>query len=353
MIRSVLFAIALLLTTITPLTAASAGRPYDGIVKQFFPIDIADGRNLNGGKPGKLHSAYVVTTFAPGSLQDSESDGAGGRTKYIVAAYTNGWEVNFRLLSNKGSQWNLVREWHNGESVTGPDLSLRDVDGDGIPEVVASFREGPHANNLYFLFKWNGQDLTCMTPMCEGSNASEIGSDLYVVAFADLYGDGKLGIIASTGEKVRSTNPGGLSFREHYQTDRLVNGRYVRDKALAFYGEMLFLPANKASHTKTFEFAIDHPQGDWVLRIVKTDGKRSIRDAEVTLNGALVAGPVDFRRKDRVLLIPVGLQANNVLSFTIDEIGNGDGGDASSSNPGDSRGSDGKGSEFFVAIEPK
>ena len=92
------------------------------IVQRFFPTLLRTGSDLAAGvKPGRLDSQFVVTGHD------------------IIAAYSNAWEGDVRVLHRTGDTWSVAAGAPIAAAGGVRAVRLRDLDGDGIPEVEAVY----------------------------------------------------------------------------------------------------------------------------------------------------------------------------------------------------------------------
>ena len=121
-------------------------------------------------------------------------------------------------------------------------------------------------------------------------------------------------------EKIEQDDPE-LEFPFHvwHQTYVLRNGKLAAGETLDFYKSVPI--TKKLPRTFTEEFETPAPEGKYVLRVVKSGdhGRWHVKNAEIVLNGVVVAGSLHFRRAEPVLLIPVALQQKNTIEIRINE----------------------------------
>ncbi len=163
----------------TPLTVKE-------IVEQFFPqrlIDESEEDFQNGGPRPFKASAFRL----------ADLDGVGTQN-YIVAAYTNGFSAAIRILLLQDGSATFVTE-PNLRLLAGirPALQLVDIENDGRPEVVAFFSQ-MSASTADWVFKWTGTELSLIGPASIDERGDAYTS-LVNAGFRDVDGDGILEII--------------------------------------------------------------------------------------------------------------------------------------------------------------
>ena len=169
------------------LSPVAFAQTNEEIVNQFFPeslIEDSEREFANGGLAPFRASAFGV----------ADLNGTG--EEFLVAAYTNGFSAGIRVLRRQGTTTLLVDE-PILRLLGGiyPFVRFIDLDNDGRPEVVTSFTSarGRAAN---WVFKWNGAALDFIGPSVVDEHGDP-SSVLVEAGFRDLDGDGILEIINS------------------------------------------------------------------------------------------------------------------------------------------------------------
>jgi len=173
------------------------------IVRQFFPPRLVSGSDLKAGFAlGTLDSDFVATDF------DKSNNGNAGR-KYLVAAYSNAWRGAVRVLQRNGNDWSLASETPiRAGGVRG--IELRDLDGDGIPEIAVTFTATAGRFEATWLFQWSGSRLISLLDAPGKASATTNPSPFDIDDYLDLDGDGKSEVIARTViHDTRDLPPGG------------------------------------------------------------------------------------------------------------------------------------------------
>jgi hypothetical protein len=280
------------------------------LVRQFSPAELATHPIEEfGTPPGVMKSAYATSTF------DDDSP-------HIVAAYTNANEAYVRLLSFGDEGWHVQRAWHIAELATSPKVELRDLDADGISEVVVGVGVGPKSEERDFLFRWADGNLRSIPQVdtdgeAPHSDDAEPASSLGIADYVDIDGDGKLEIIGETVARTDETEAEtDFPYRSIYTIYPYVEGRLGPRRFLTAY---FTLAAPKKSDTVSAEeFSTEDLAAKYELRLIHRGARGNwyASGATVRLNGVVVANAKDFKERD-VVIIPVVLQAHNRLEIAI------------------------------------
>ena len=204
-------------------------------------------------------------------------------TSCVVAVYANAFDGSVRILVPR----------HNGSYRLAGDASrvgmvgdighveLKDVDGDGFKEIVASFAglRGPYS---VWVLKWNGKRFINLTPIVEKNGARV--SALVDAVFEDLNGDGKLELVAS--------NP--YNHSEPSAVYTLRKGAFQKTGTLVFWERYIGgFPRQERS------FDVIRSDIPYTITIVNGDehGDHRVTDGAVLLNGdpIVTAGDIATR----------------------------------------------------------
>lgn len=272
--RSVAVAVALLLSAVS-----IGGRQFnqDDLVKQFYPTWLADDSSADfkaGGPPPHRDVAFA----------NADLDGT-GLASYIVAAFSNGVAGAVSVLAKRGNAAVAVAAPRYPLMVGfSPTITLRDLDGDGRPEIIVSFLSAG-GNRAEWVFKWNGISLTSIADEVDehGDASAVIVDGMYI----DLNGDGVLEIITPEDFDAHDTS-GPLD----YDVYSLVGGKYRLTRTLSFIGTFARPDSSDAdTESVTKHFAVRNPATAYDMTIVNgdDDGSHRVTSADIFVNGVRVA----------------------------------------------------------------
>jgi len=272
---------------------AQAGYNESTIVKEYFPQQLSalsERINARGGPPPSQYFSYV----------DADLGGT-GKKNYIVAVYSNGFSGAVRVLQKQGSTATLIASPSLPDmGGINPNVRLVDVDGDGRPEVVASFSTGNGATTADWVFKWDNEELHSISPGLNG------------VDFVDLTGDGKLNAVAADIDGPETD----AGFPLDTAVYSLVNGKFVRTGTSYMFS--YYRRSKGSPMSETQKFAVQNPGGQYELTVTNGgDTDKLVSSATIELNGATVASQKDFNQNTKVIKVPVTLKAANTITVTL------------------------------------
>jgi hypothetical protein len=280
------------------------------VVQQFAPRELRETTPRFDVPPGEIRSAYASSAFG-------SSDPHAVR---IVAVYTNTLEGFVRLLGRSGEKWVVQREWYLSEDATFPKVELRDLDSDGIPEVVVELGVGPRSEARDWLFRWTGDTLSFVPQLDAAdeqapSDERNPGSALSVADYVDIDGDGNLEVIGALTARTDDTDTD-FPYRSLYQVYPYRDGKLGPRRDVAAY--FTLIAPKKRDTVVTEEFLADDLTAKYNLRLIRRGGRGNwhASGAEVRMNGVVVATSKDFKERNAVV-IPVSLQAKNRLEILI------------------------------------
>lgn len=259
----------------------------------------------------------VAMSFYPDSLRSSDPNApvfpqvcvqranfGGTSGGYLVAGYSNAHIGALRVIRMSGTPA-VVADAPVQPELAGstPGLELMDFNGDGTPEVL--FNLLTRGNSATWLYAWTGNGLQHIGPTKSSGDA--VLTALRFPSFEDLNGDGLPEIIQSNATR---WNPEPAQRETVYAIGP--NGTVAPVRPVAFWGVFARTTGNPDAFTLTVVPAV---AGKHVLRIVNgtADGKNAVTAADVVLNGAMVVNPGDFKKKGRLIEVPVTLNASNEL----------------------------------------
>jgi hypothetical protein len=224
-----------------------------------------------------------------------------GNDDYLVAAYAGVESGALRVFKTTPSLAIVADapQTMGGEEVA---LTLRDVEGDGTPEMAVVFREiGGHS--VTWVFKWAAGQLSAMT-----------GTGIRECTLLDVDGDGVL-------EAVGGGIQGALEDEDEapsvarYAVYEPVDGVFTR-------GEDLFSFTLATSRRSPIElrFTVPDPSASYVLRVANGDqaGAHRVTSGEISLNGTIVVNTGDLAGTGRVTTVNPQLLKTNELAIHVD-----------------------------------
>jgi hypothetical protein len=225
---------------------------------------------------------------------------ASGR-KDLVAVYANSLDGAVRVLAPRANGSYRLAGEASGIGMAGDiaHVELKDVDGDGFKEILASFDglRGPYSE---WILKWNGKRFIDLTPTVVEDGVRT--SALCDAVFDDLDGDGKLELVGSN--PYNSTDPSDVySFRK---------GSFQKTGTLVFWKR--YVGAFRAG-AETFD--VRNFEGCFTVTVVNGDdrGAHRVTDASVLLNGEVIAVADDIAM--RPITKMVHLRESNEIDVLI------------------------------------
>ena len=256
-----------------------------------------------------LYPDWLVKDVAPQEPERSsrylraDLDGR-GVSDYIVAVYYNGGKDALRVIHVQNGTGVVAADldWHYLGGAQGF-TQLRDVDGDGKPEIWLTI-PGERTDQDW-IFRWSQGGLALISP-ATADVTGRLRSDISSIELVDLDGDGKLEIVSEVrgGRPFEmSTYKLGASGAYVKGSDALVNRRYVRTEGTP----------------EVDALALTASPGTYKVTIVNGDasGANKVTSADVTLNGKPVFTESDFKKAARIMRADVSLVEDNVLSIEL------------------------------------
>ncbi len=278
------------LLTLFIVTAAYAQLSDRQVVDNAFPTALNDG-------DGVRFSRFIAV--------DLNRNGQ----PVLVAVYTNGARGAIRVLNRAGQV--LADPALPGLRGFHASVQALDLDGDGVPEVIAEFTTGHSPDNPdTWVFRWAGTQLQLISPTCAAGNLTL--TCLGRVSLLDLDGGGHYALLDWPGLKL---NNGVISTVGNW-TLYTLNGGVFRETSEEFQFAREFRRGNGKPFTSTRKFVAS--PGATTLRVINGTGLAASTSGQVTLNGKALLGPADFKRNQHVYDVPVTLAAENILSVRLD-----------------------------------
>jgi len=275
------------------------------IVDQFYPQSLLDKAEAEG--PGRVplsrKSAYaVIETFSDGNPQT------------IIAAYSNGLGGAIRVIRADAARVFSVAYEPTTLLLTGVDCQaeLVDVEGDGVREVLISFRSfrGPSED---WILRWDGSQLRNLGPVEIESDGMQ-SSVLSDSGLLDLDHTGTLSLVTLTGPASLGDefpNPLPVVYK-------LEGGKFVLDRPLLFLSPFV----RRTGQPETVAQSLFVPpvfSGPFVLKVIngERDGSRRVSSARIVLNGVEILSPNQFSQQVEFLTISINLQTENQIEVTL------------------------------------
>jgi len=232
---------------------------------------------------------------SPG-IARADLDGT-GTANYIVAVSDD----RVRVLKTGGGTATVVAESAPDTMIgSNPRLRLVDLDGDGRPEIVASYPT-PRASESTWIFHWTGRGLTNIGPTVTVGPRHITHSILGLVEFFDIDGDGVPELVEFDREakdiRIRKRSSDG-AFKVVRNQVAYIN-RYQRHTA----------------EPELFSGVFDATPGQ-VLEVTVIVEK-TVTGGDLHVNGHLVFGSSDFK-KARLLKRTIKTEAVNEVTSTVD-----------------------------------
>lgn len=290
-IRHFIFFVGLVLSSV----AACAQVADQQLVDNAYPSDLYASRDPDA--PSRF------STFVAADLNRNGQP-------LLVALYTNGTRAGISVLDRSGhvlSHPDLpFLKGFRGE------LEAIDLDGDGIPEIIARLVAG-HGYDIpdSWVFAWRNGALTLISPTATAHNLQL--TPLSQVAAVDMDGSGKLSLLSFPG--VHRDDSGKLVDDGDVEVYAFSNGKITATTTTFSYAETFY--RNASGPTKSVANFAATP-GRRILRIINgTEAGNTVDSGHVTLNGVDVVRPADFKPKAHVIDIPVQLAPQNHLKVDL------------------------------------
>jgi hypothetical protein len=290
-IRHFILSVVLVLSSVAACAQVSDGQ----LVDNAYPADLFASRDPDA--PSRF------STFVAADLNRNGQP-------LLVALYTNGTRAGISVLDRSGhvlSHPDLpFLKGFRGE------LEAIDLDGDGVPEIIARFVSG-HGYGIpdSWVFAWRNGALTLISPTATAYNLRV--TLLSQVAAVDMDGSGKLSLLAFPG--VHRDDSGKLVDDGDVELYAFSNGQITATTTAFSYVKPFF--RRTSGPTKSVANFAATP-GRKTLRIINgANPGQAVDSGRVTLNGVDVVRPADFKPKAHVIDVPVQLKSQNHLDIEL------------------------------------
>lgn len=227
----------------------------------------------------------------------------------LVAVYTNRVAGAIRVLSRAGQV--LAAPDLQGMRGFGANVQAVDLDGDGVPEVIAEFTTGHSPDNPdTWVFRWVGNGLQLISPTCAVGELTL--TCLGHVSPIDMDGSGRLSLLVWPGETIRNGVPLTVGNWSLYT----IKDGTLHESAQNFSFAREFRRGNGKPFSSVRKFSAT--PGAATLRVINGAGTAASTSGLVTLNGTNVLGPSDFKRNQHAYDVPITLAADNNLTVRLD-----------------------------------
>lgn len=260
------------------------------------------------GSPAKRTLADRIAAVLPDAEQElfavTEVSSAESGRVYALASNTHPpFVITLRVIEEDADgSFTILKTLHSDEMFgNSVDVRTIDLESDGRRELVVSAATGGSANRNYWIYRWDGADLSDISPAVstevpEGGALTEASAD-----FFDLDADGTLEYVVTLADG--EGEPAGLQV---YRLEGGVLRPGERLEALELFVRTKSKPVN--SKRTIGVAATDTP---YTINIVDPSGTSS---AVVSLNGVTLARPSDFRNRPQTITRqPVQLLPSNTL----------------------------------------
>ncbi len=293
--------------------AARATSGIDSIVSANYPSELSAAANS--------HHYTEVRQQAYATIKE-------GDREYIVAAYSNASKGAVVLLEKTGSGYTVDERILSGIGEQRPTVTARDLDGDGIPEVIVIFSAGMRKEPITWIYRVTGKELQLISP-----TKSFAGSAIGYPELLDFNGNGILDLV---NEDVDGRGTEATVTHEHYV---LRNGTYVAAEPLDFY-DVFYAPKEQETQKSQFSIPASLLGKPFKMTIINGGqvGKQSrVPRAVVTLNGVKVFSAEDVFKHRGAVTIPVSLQQENTIEVELCATGNQHGEEGGGNGDGDQK----------------
>lgn len=230
-----------------------------------------------------------------------------GTSPLVAVAYANGAGGGFALLRTSGTDAELLFSTSRaGMLGRDPKIEKEDLDGDGISEMIVSWAGATDLRGTWVFQYRNGQ-VRSITPTENDDDERSAFEDPF---FIDFDGDGRKDALDRVSAGPTPVPESEDEFPVPPYTDVVYtlteNGFTSTPREVAFWGS--FFRHEGKPETREQQFTFNGSERALTLRVVNggTSGNRAT-SASIRLNGAPLASPDDFKRKEARFEVPVRL----------------------------------------------
>jgi hypothetical protein len=231
---------------------------------------------------------------------------ATGAENYIIAAYSNGYCGEVRVMKVADGVVTATFDSPSQLLMEGTRTTIagRDIDGDGHPELIASFDQRKEAE--YWILKWHDGTLIPFQPAWKDKHGN-VSSILRDPLIRDVDGDGI--------DEIALLTPGA---RYPYTIYYLRDGDWIAGQPAVFSAHCVRTEGEPDD--LVFQFGADQPGDTYELLVSngRAAGDGRVTSAVITLNGLTLFGQNVFKETARTLSATVHVKAENILIVTLD-----------------------------------
>jgi hypothetical protein len=221
--------------------------------------------------------------------------------KLLVAAYSNGGGGHLAVVTDATPPVVVARSAEVLFDVA-QSVELRDIDGDGKPEILATYLNRNDLLTWFFAFDPPGTLRSLSEPI---GNAR----------FVDVDGDGHIEVVSVSVEKAE--DPDGLTVAHpSYVLYALRDGRLVEtDRKVFHYSTHARTKTTPVAETVDVHVPLP---GAYQVTLINGDaGAAPCTSGEVLINGKTAFAERDFKKALRTMTADVGLAADNLIQVKL------------------------------------
>jgi hypothetical protein len=272
----------------------ASGDHCDGLLSYYPAWLVEEAKRLNPG-------AALTKTV---DCMEADLEGSGS-ADYVVATFGNAHGnalVVFRL--HRGELEKVAETDASVLRGRSAPPELRDLDGDGRPEIIVSAPSNRGAAT--WLFKWTCEMLVNIGPGETRPDTLARTTELSEPYLVDFFGDRRVALLD---ERIR---PEGSTAPMYVVKG---NATEVAAKVLEYNW---FIRATGEPRSRSVKFVADSPGTSYNVRVVNgVHGKNMADSAEIVLNGSPLVSRSQFSERVRLIDRPATLAAENEMVVTV------------------------------------